>query len=180
MMTIYQVYKSVVAGAAIASMSLLTVSCSQPGEAGTDAQSQAMDHGEMDHGEMDHGEMDHGDAHDHHNQTLEIPAGTPIPELTVRVDPDPVRGWNLYVGTTNFEFAPEKVNSESGPSEGHAHLYINGDSAQRIYSNWTHLTELPPGENEIRVTLNANGHEALAAQGTPIEETVTVEVEESN
>ena len=144
-------------------------------EATSEAQSQAMDHGET-----DHGETDHGDAHSHHDQMLEIPAGTPVPDLTVRVDSDPVRGWNLYVGTTNFEFAPEKINSESKPSEGHAHLYINGESAQRIYGNWTHLTELPPGENELRVTLNANGHEALAAQGNPIEETVTVDVDEPN
>ncbi|CAN5838208.1 hypothetical protein BH23CYA1_BH23CYA1_11850 [soil metagenome] len=197
-MPIYQVCKAVVTGAAIASATLLTVSCSPSMEtqaatdnnaavsdASSDAQSQAMDHGEMDHGEMDHGEADHGemdhdDAHSHHDQMLEVPAGTPVPDLTVRVDPDPVRGWNLYVGTTNFEFAPEKINSESSPSEGHAHLYINGESAQRIYGNWTHLAELPPGENELRVTLNANGHEALAAQGIPIEETVTVAVDEPN
>ncbi len=197
MMAIYQVCKAVVASAAIASVTLLTVSCSPSVETGagtdaestaaadtsTDAQSQVMA-GEMDHGEMDHGEMEsgmeHGDAHSHHDKMLEIPAGRPVPELTVRVDPDPVRGWNLYVSTTNFEFAPEKINSESNPSEGHAHLYINGESAQRIYGNWTHLAELPPGEAELRVTLNANGHETLATQGNPIEETVTVDVDEPN
>ena len=187
MMAIYQVCKAVVTGAAIASATLLTVSCSPTmqtqaatdsaaaSKSSSDDQSQATDTGQM-----NHDEMDHGDAHSHHDQMLEIPPGMPVPDLTVRVDPDPVRGWNLYVGTTNFEFAPEKVNSESNPSEGHAHLYINGESAQRIYGNWTHLAELPPGENELRVTLNANGHEALAAQGNPIEETVTVDVDEPN
>lgn len=187
MTAIYQVCKAVVASAAIASATLLTISCSQSAEteavtdsaaasgASSDVQSQAMDKGEM-----DHGGMDHGDAHSHHDQMLEIPAGAPVPELTVRVDSDPVRGWNLYVSATNFEFAPEKINSESNPSEGHAHLYINGESAQRIYGNWTHLAELPPGENELKVTLNANGHEALAAEGIPIEETVTVDVDNPN
>lgn len=111
-----------------------------------------------------------------HSRSLEVPAGTPVPGLTVEVDEDPVRGWNLYVGTANFTFEPSKVNGESLPTEGHAQLYINDQPAQRIYGTWTHLPELPPGTDELRVTLNANGYEALTTQGQPIEESVTVEV----
>ena len=115
-----------------------------------------------------------------HSKALEVPAGKPVPALTVRVDDDPVRGWNLYVGTANFDFTPADINGESGPTSGHAHLYINEEPAQRIYSNWTHLPDLPPGTNTIRVTLNANGHETLTTQGQPIEESVTVDVYDPN
>ena len=115
-----------------------------------------------------------------HSKALEVPAGRPVPALTVRVDDDPVRGWNLYVGTANFDFTPQDINGESSFDSGHAHLYINEEAAQRIYSNWTHLPELPPGENTIRVTLNANSHETLTTQGQPIEESVTVDVYDPN
>ena len=115
-----------------------------------------------------------------HSKSMEVPAGKPVPALTVRVDDDPVRGWNLYVGTANFEFTPADVGGESSATSGHAHLYINEEPIQRIYSNWTHLPELPPGTNEVRVTLNANGHETLTTQGEPIEETITVEVYDPN
>lgn len=111
-----------------------------------------------------------------HSKSLEVPAGTPVPAVSVRVEEDAVRGWNLYVGTANFDFEPTKVNGESLPTEGHGHLYINDESAQRIYGAWTHLPTLPGGENEIRVTLNANNHESLTTQGEPIEDSVMVEV----
>ena len=132
----------------------------------------------------------HSQAHSHggvntnhdvfHSKAIEVPAGTPVPAVTIQVEEDPVRGWNLYVGTANFDFAPEKVNDESNPSEGHAHLYINDKSIQRIYGAWTHLPDLPSGTNEIRVTLNANGHEALTTQGNQIEDSVTVEIYDPN
>ncbi len=112
----------------------------------------------------------------YHSKALEVPAGKPVPAIAVRVDPDDVRGWNLYVGTANFTFTPEDAGGESSPSEGHAQLYINDKPMQRIYSTWTHLPELPPGTNQIRVTLNANGYETLTTQNTPIEDSATVEV----
>ncbi|MEM9944926.1 MAG: hypothetical protein AAF810_02560 [Cyanobacteria bacterium P01_D01_bin.36] len=111
-----------------------------------------------------------------HSKGLEVPAGTPVPAVTVRVDADPVEGWNLYVGTANFTFEPTKVDGESRPSEGHAYLYINDKPIQRIYSRWTHLPTLPGGENIVRVTLNANGHETLTTQNEPIEDSVTIDV----
>lgn len=111
-----------------------------------------------------------------HTRSLEVPAGTPVPAVAVRVDADPVQGWNLYVGTANFTFEPTKVDGESSPTTGHAYLYINDKPVQRIYSTWTHLPTLPGGENVVKVTLNANGHESLTTQGEPIEDSVTIEV----
>lgn len=112
----------------------------------------------------------------YHSKALEVPAGKPVPAIAIRVDPDKVRGWNLYVGTANFTFTPENVGGESSPSEGHGQLYINDKPMQRIYGSWTHLPELPPGTDKIRVTLNANGYETLTTQNTPIEDSVTVKV----
>jgi len=118
----------------------------------------------------------HGDhsAEGHHHGSLEIPDGQPVPTISIDVIPDPVNGWNLQIQTTHFEFAPQQVNQANQPGMGHAHLYINGEKRGRIYSSWYHLPQLPPGEVEITVALNANGHEALTHNGEPIEATVTV------
>ena len=43
-----------------------------------------------------------GDHHHHGHGTVEIPAGQPIPTINLVVHPDPVRGWNLEIQTTNF------------------------------------------------------------------------------
>ncbi|NJR67029.1 MAG: hypothetical protein HC772_19685 [Leptolyngbyaceae cyanobacterium CRU_2_3] len=90
--------------------------------------------------------------------------------------PDPRRGWNLEVQVTNFKFAPEHISQASIPTEGHAHLYVNGEKMTRIYGNWYYLDGLAPGTHEITVSLNANGHETLMHNGEPIQSTVTVEV----
>ena len=195
-----------VPGMLLAFTTVLAVGCSHAGhqmDAATSANAEAAA-GESDAGtaqekstpegqDKGHGEAHahgggHGDAsetqasgintnHDvFHSKSIEVPAGTAVPAVTVRVEEDAVRGWNLYVGTANFSFEPAKVNGESRPTEGHAHLYINDKAIQRIYGTWTHLPTLPGGTNEVRVTLNANGHETLTTQGAPIEDSVTVEV----
>ena len=187
-MAIYRACKPFFTGTAIAASLLFFAGCShdmhsdeqitaQSGQTASDMS--ADDHSAHSHG--DGKEKGVNTNHDvFHSKSIEVPAGTTVPGLTVEVDEDPVRGWNLYVGTANFDFEPSKVNGESLPTEGHAHLYVNDEPIQRIYSTWTHLPELPPGTNEVRVTLNANGHETLTTQGKPIEESVTVEVYDPN
>lgn len=113
----------------------------------------------------------------HEHGMLMIPEGEQVPDVDLVVTQDPVRGWNLEIKTENFEFAPERINSESSYNEGHAHLYVNGELMNRIYGNWFHLIDLNEGENTIRVTLNGNGHEILMYQGEPIEDTEVVVVE---
>ncbi|WP_017300152.1 hypothetical protein [Nodosilinea nodulosa] len=139
---------------------------------------------DSDHGHTPSHDMgtssDMGDGHDmeegHHHGILEIPAGQPVPTVMLMVYPDPVQGWNLEVQTTNFRFAPEHVNQANLPGEGHAHLYVNGEKTSRIYGPWLHLPQLPSGQSELTVGLNANGHEALTHDGQKIESTVVVEV----
>ncbi len=128
------------------------------------------------HHENDDHHGDHHQGDDHHHESLEVPMGQPVPAIVLVVHPDAVRGWNLELQTTHFRFAPEQVNQANQPNVGHGHLYINGERISRVYGNWLHLPQLPPGRTEITVSLNANGHEALTYQGELIQDTVIVEV----
>lgn len=112
-----------------------------------------------------HGGMSHG------HKTIEIPAGQPVPEVDLVVYQDTMKGWNLEVKLTNFKFAPESVNQNSNPNEGHAHLYVNDQKITRIYGNWYYLESLKPGSNKITVTLNTNQHEDLVKDGEMITDT---------
>lgn len=114
----------------------------------------------------------------HHHKSIEIPAGEPVPTVDLMITPDPVGGWNLQVETTDFAFVPAQVNQKSTPNAGHAHLYINGEKITRLYSEWHYLPSLPPGDHEIVVSLNANGHEALTHNGEPIEAMTMLTVSE--
>lgn len=122
---------------------------------------------------------DEHEGHSGHHGMLAIPEGQPVPEIVIDVFADPVRGWNLQVQTANWVFAPEAVNTASNTTEGHAHLYINGEDVARVYGEWYHIPSLPPGEHIITVGLNANGHEMLMYEGEPIEASVKVVVPES-
>jgi hypothetical protein len=114
------------------------------------------------------------DEHDH--DSLEIPAGQPVPTVTLVAHPDAQTGWNLEVQTTNFRFAPERVNQPGSPAEGHAHLYIDGEKVTRLYGNWHYLGSLPSGRHEITVSLNTNEHQTLMHNREPVQATTTVEV----
>ena len=113
--------------------------------------------------------------HHNHDQVLNVSAAQ-APSVQLIVHPDAVKGWNLEIQVENFRFAPERVNTVSTGSEGHGHLYIDGQKVTRLYSGWYHLPTLAPGTHEIRVSLHGNNHEALAVQGQRVETTVTVQV----
>lgn len=106
----------------------------------------------------------------------EIAAGQPVPTVALDVQPDSMRGWNVHVKTTNFEFAPDRLNQKSAANEGHAHLYLNGKKLTRLYGSWYYLESLPTGTNTLTVTLNTNTHEELFYQGKRIEATQTITV----
>jgi hypothetical protein len=112
----------------------------------------------------------------HHHSNLEISSGQPIPTVNLVVHPDSVKGWNLEIKVTNFRFAPDRVNTKSSATEGHAHLYVNGKKITRLYGSWYYLDNLPPGQNKITVSLNANGHEQLTHRNKPIEATTVIQV----
>lgn len=117
---------------------------------------------------MDHSQMNHG--------SLAVPPEEPKPSLELSIEPDALRGWNLQLHVENFEFAPGQINQSSLTGEGHAHLFINGEKVTRLYGPWYYIPALPEGEHELRVELNANGHEVLTVDGKPVAATVQVVV----
>ncbi len=123
--------------------------------------------------------MSHGGEEQHHHEQVTIPPGQPVPSVKLIVHPDAVQGWNLEVKLSNFAFAPERVNTKGITTEGHAHLYVDGKKVARLYGSWYYLSNLPPGEHTVRVTLNTNSHESLMYNGKPIEATATIQVSAS-
>ncbi|NNE82303.1 MAG: hypothetical protein HKN18_18690 [Silicimonas sp.] len=122
----------------------------------------------------DHG-ADHGNPASHdHGTMLELAADIPVPTLEIQVLKDPVAGWNLHIATTEFTFAPGNAGKANQPGEGHAHVYLNGVKAARVYGDWFHLENLPEGDVDVRVTLNANDHSTLAIDGAPLAASLTV------
>ncbi|MGY6531014.1 MAG: hypothetical protein ACXITR_13905 [Cyanobacterium sp.] len=105
---------------------------------------------------------------EHHHQKLDVSNHDLIPTVQIEAMKDDKKGWNLKIITENFDFAPQEINQESSINQGHGHLYINGEKVTRIYGNWYYISDLPKGENEIKITLNTNLHEDLIYQGTII------------
>ena len=83
------------------------------------------------------------------------------------------RDIDLQIVTSNFEWAPERVNGQSFPKMGHAHVYVNGEKVLRAYGEWLQIPNVPEGAT-IRVVLNANDHSAWAINGQPIAAEITV------
>lgn len=128
--------------------------------ASTGAEFEAHDHGNPAH----HGP---GSGHAMEHAMLDVSGEAPLPEVQIQLHPDTGGAVNLEIVTRNFVFAPGAVNGPHVPGEGHAHIYINDVKIARAYGPWFHLTDVPEGAT-IRVTLNANSREALAAGTDPI------------
>jgi hypothetical protein len=109
-----------------------------------------------------------GHSHKHHHGQVEISSWPEKPGVTLKVTKDAVAGWNIFLETENFRFAPENVNKQTLPNEGHAHLYVDGEKVARLYGPWFHLGKLSPGQHAIQVTLNANNHDTLVLHGRPV------------
>jgi peptidoglycan hydrolase-like protein with peptidoglycan-binding domain len=113
-----------------------------------------------------------------HPHALTDVSGWPqTPTVSIALHKDSKSGYNLEIIPTNFRFAPEHVNGAVIANEGHTHLYINGKKVARVYGAWFHIGEelLAPGTNDVLVTLNANDHGELGANGVRIQATSTVE-----
>lgn len=131
-----------------------------------------------DHGDASHHGAAHAEASAHdHSTAVNLPAGIDAPNVEIALTQDPMAGWNLHVIPRNFRFAPENASAADKPGEGHAHVYINGEKLARLYGNWMHIPDLPKGEVEVSVSLNANSHSPLAVDNVPVTATVTVQVD---
>jgi hypothetical protein len=96
--------------------------------------------------------------------------------VKARVVVDKMKGYNLFVTTKAFRWAPERVNTMHRPGEGHAHVYVDGVKLTRIYSGAFYLGELKPGRRVVKVTLNGNDHGDYVRGGKVVASTVTVTV----
>lgn len=111
-----------------------------------------------------HKTMDHG--------FMDVRSDLVIPNIeSLEVNRDAMSGYNISIITTNFSFTPKNVNTKHAPGEGHAHIYVNGEKYARIYAPHFHIPQLAAPIKEIRVTLNANGHETFSIGNKPVEKT---------
>jgi hypothetical protein len=113
-------------------------------------------------------------GHHAHAAAIEIAAGPTAPSIVLAVTRDAVGGWNLRIETTNFRFAPEHASLPHIDGEGHAHLYVNGRKAARIYGPWHHIESLPAGEVELAVSLTANDHRDFSVNGRTVRAAIIV------
>ncbi len=113
-----------------------------------------------------------GQAHDHSQQIDMRGDAAPVVDLSVIALGD--GSYNVRVQTLNFVFAPQNVDQDPVPGEGHAHLYIDGEKISRLYGEWYHLETLPENAETISVNLYANNHQPLAVDGVAIGDMVMV------
>lgn len=116
-------------------------------------------------------------THDH--PQISISSGSPVPKAELKISQDANSGYNIQIITDNFTFTPEASGSEPIANTGHAHLYVNDRKVARLYGDWYHLSEdkLTVGNNDIRVTLNANDHSEWAINGETISTSKSLIVE---
>lgn len=107
----------------------------------------------------------------HDAQTVHAPAGM---KVRIKVRKDKMKGYNLFISTKRFRWAPEHASGKHRRGEGHAHLMLDGKKLTRLYGSAYYLGDLAPGTHSVQVTLNANDHRSYAHDGKAIESTVKV------
>lgn len=110
-----------------------------------------------------------------HTTPTQIAANGPA-SVTLEATPDTHSGYNLWLNTKNFRFAPQNAGAAANAGEGHVHLYVNGKKS-RVYGNWVHLPDsaMRLGDNKIHVTLNENSHEEVVVDGNIVEAMLTIQ-----
>jgi hypothetical protein len=101
-------------------------------------------------------------------------------QITLKVEPDALQGYNVFVETKAFTWAPEHVNRKFVKGEGHAHLYVDDVKVTRMYGPAYYLGSLTtPGTHTVRVTLNGNDHGDYVHGAEVVEAEQTVTISES-
>ncbi len=123
---------------------------------------------------------DSDDEHDEHVHGHSVIESTVQVSMDIDVDVEPEGGVNVYIMTENWRWAPENVNTEHIPGEGHAHVYVDGEKINRVYGSHYYIKDVEAGEHVIRVSLNTNEHNEFTVDGTLVEATQTITVEKSH
>lgn len=96
--------------------------------------------------------------------------------LAITAEADADGGIDVHITTEGFRFAPELVDQAHTPGSGHAHIYLDGVKLGRVFESDYYIADAPPGEREVRVSLNTNDHSELVYGGQKVEDTVKVTV----
>ena len=123
---------------------------------------------------LENTDMSMGAMHAHPPRN--VSSNLPVPSVNHLMFPDMMDGYNIQILTKNFTFTPANINLASKDNEGHAHIYVNGNKIARVYASWYHLSSalLEAGENEVKVTLNANDHGEWSIDGEAIASIVRI------
>jgi uncharacterized membrane protein YphA (DoxX/SURF4 family) len=99
----------------------------------------------------------------HSTRMVDVSDSKHIPEITLmEVIEEPMEmGYNLHVELKNWAFTPEKAGKPYQENQGHIHIYIDGQKAGRMYSNWYYLGKLSKGRHKIAITINGDDHTAF-------------------
>ncbi|MEL7114807.1 MAG: hypothetical protein AAGP08_04310 [Pseudomonadota bacterium] len=103
-----------------------------------------------------------------HTQRHEVPEDAPHPSVAIEATATD-SGWEVAVDVENFTFSQDGVDGPHEPGVGHGHLYLNGLKLQRLYSTTASVGALPPGQYQLKLTLNTNDHRAYSVAGDVVE-----------
>ena len=118
---------------------------------------------------------DSGDSHSHAPDTNQVISDDPV-SVNIIAEADTHGGIDVRIEPEGFRFAPDLVDQEHTPGAGHAHIYLDGEKLGRVFESEYHIDAAPPGEHEIRVSLNTNDHSDLVFDGRKVEASATVNV----
>lgn len=106
----------------------------------------------------------------HSKRMVDVSNSAHIPEIThMEVIEEPMQmGYNLHVEVKNWKFTPQEAGKPYKENQGHIHIYIDGQKAGRMYSNWYYLGKLSKGHHKIAITINGDDHTALTIGTTMI------------
>ena len=115
------------------------------------------------------------DSHHATDAPAQVISDAPV-SVEISAQPDAEGGVDVQITTEGFRFAPDLVDQAHTPGAGHAHIYLDGEKLGRVFESEYRIADAPPGEHEVRVSLNTNDHSELVFDGRKVEATVTVNV----
>ena len=115
------------------------------------------------------------DSHHAADVPAQVISDAPV-SVEISAEPDAEGGVDVQITTEGFRFAPDLVDQDHTPGAGHAHIYLDGEKLGRVFESEYHIAVVPPGEHEIRVSLNTNNHSELVFGGEKVEATTTLNV----
>ncbi len=108
-----------------------------------------------------------------HGERVQVPSDQKQPDLSIDAR-ETNDGWIISLHVENFIFAPDLVDAEHKPGTGHGHLYLNDLKIQRVFGNEVQIGTLPPGEYQIKISLNTNDHRLYSTATGPVVRQLTI------